>query len=403
MEEKKRIKNPYVKSMLAEAGAFCIAILFFFLIYKASGIRGSINKLISIMRPVVIGFIIAYLLMPVCRRLEKWFDRLFGGKYGKLNKLLSVVFSMIFGLLIVYFIIIMIAPQMYYSLVTLSNTVPDKAQALVERAETLMKDNPEALEYLESFTGSLSEGFSGWLKNTILPKMTNLIGSVGTGVLSVVISIKDTIIGIVVSVYALFARRNVARRARMILNAVLPPKWADIISEEFRFADRMFSGFMSGKLVDSAIIGVICYIFCLIAKMPSALLVSAVIGMTNIIPVFGPYFGAVPMALLILIEDPPKCLIFIIFIIVLQQVDGNIIGPKILGNSTGLSGFSVLIAIILFGGIFGFIGLIIGVPLYAVIYDIMKKLVYLGLKKNGREYLAEPLEPKRLKAKKIYD
>ncbi len=403
MEEKKRIKNPYVKSMLAEAGAFCIAILFFFLIYKASGIRGSINKLISIMRPVVIGFIIAYLLMPVCRRLEKWFDRLFRGKYGKLNKLLSVVFSMIFGLLIVYFIIIMIAPQMYYSLVTLSNTVPDKAQALVERAETLMKDNPEALEYLESFTGSLSEGFSGWLKNTILPKMTNLIGSVGTGVLSVVISIKDTIIGIVVSVYALFARRNVARRARMILNAVLPPKWADIISEEFRFADRMFSGFMSGKLVDSAIIGVICYIFCLIAKMPSALLVSAVIGMTNIIPVFGPYFGAVPMALLILIEDPPKCLIFIIFIIVLQQVDGNIIGPKILGNSTGLSGFSVLIAIILFGGIFGFIGLIIGVPLYAVIYDIMKKLVYLGLKKNGREYLAEPLEPKRLKAKKIYD
>ncbi|MBR0140078.1 MAG: AI-2E family transporter [Firmicutes bacterium] len=403
MEEKKRIKSPYVKSMLAEAGAFCIAILFFFVLYRARGIGGTINKFISIMRPVVIGFIIAYLLMPVCRRLEKWFDRLFRGKYGKLNKLLSVVFSMIFGLLIVYFIIIMIVPQMYYSLVTLSNTVPDKAEALVEKAETIMKDNPEALEYLESFTGSLSEGFSGWLKNSILPKMTNLIGSVGTGVWTVVISIKDIIIGIVVSVYALFARRNVARRARMILNAALPPKWADIISEEFRFADRMFSGFMSGKLVDSAIIGVICYIFCLIAKMPSALLVSAVIGMTNIIPVFGPYFGAVPMSLLILIEDPPKCLIFIIFIIVLQQVDGNIIGPKILGNSTGLSGFSVLIAIILFGGIFGFIGLIIGVPLYAVIYDIMKKLVYLGLKKNGREYLAEPLEPKRLKAKKIYD
>jgi predicted PurR-regulated permease PerM len=165
----------------------------------------------------------------------------------------------------------------------------------------------------------------------------------------------------------------------------------------------MFSGFMSGKLLDSTIIGVICYIFCLIARMPNALLVSAVIGVTNIIPVFGPYFGAVPMGLLILIESPPKCLVFVIFIVVLQQVDGNIIGPKILGNSTGLSGFSVLFAIVLFGGIFGFIGLIIGVPLYAVIYDIISKLVALGLKKHGREYLAENLEPKRFKAKKIYD
>ena len=147
-------------------------------------------------------------------------------------------------------------------------------------------------------------------------------------------------------------------------------------------ADRMFGGFINGKILDSAIIGVLCYIGCLIFKFPSALLVSVIIGVTNVIPFFGPFIGAIPATLLILIQNPIKALWFVLFVLVLQQLDGNIIGPKILGNTTGLSSFWVLFAILLFGGLWGFAGMIVGVPLFAVIYDVIKKLVIYGLQRH---------------------
>jgi predicted PurR-regulated permease PerM len=148
--------------------------------------------------------------------------------------------------------------------------------------------------------------------------------------------------------------------------------------------DRMFGGFIDGKIVDSAIIGVLCYIGCLIFKFPNALLVSAIVGITNLIPFFGPFIGAIPSVLLILIESPVKAIWFALFILVLQQLDGNVIGPKILGDRTGLSSFWVLFSIILFGGLWGLVGMVICVPLFAVIYDLLKKLIYRGLRKNQR-------------------
>ena len=143
--------------------------------------------------------------------------------------------------------------------------------------------------------------------------------------------------------------------------------------------DRMFGGFIDGKIVDSAIIGILCYIGCLVFKFPNALLISAFVGITNVIPFFGPFIGAIPSIFLILIEDPMKAVWFVLFILALQQLDGNIIGPAILGDRTGLSSFWVLFTIILFGGLFGIVGMIIAVPLFAVIYDTIKKLVRRGL------------------------
>ena len=389
--------------MLSEAGAICIAIVFFFVLYRLQGIGAAIGRLASILRPFVIGFAIAYILKPVCKALERWTERLFKGRYPGAVKGISVALSFAFAMLLVYILISMIVPQMYTSIISLSNTLPGQVEALYERVEEIFYDNQTLLSYVDTTYESMVETFTDWIRNTVLPSMKSVVGGVGSGVKTFVISVKDIVIGLVVSVYALAARKNVVRRVKMITYSILPARWADLLADEVNFADRMFSGFMSGKLLDSAIIGVLCYIFCAITSMPNSLLVSAVIGITNIIPVFGPYFGAVPMALLILIESPAKCLIFVIFIIVLQQIDGNIIGPKVLGNSTGLSGFSVLFAIVLFGGLMGFIGLIVGVPLYAVIYDISRKLVNLGLRKHGREDLAEPVDGKRLKAKHIYD
>ena len=214
--------------------------------------------------------------------------------------------------------------------------------------------------------------------------MQNVISGVGIGVLSVVTVFKNLIIGIIVAVYLLAARRKFVRQARLILYSIAKPRWADAIVTEVQYADKMFGGFINGKILDSAIIGLLCYLVCVIVKFPSALLVSVIIGVTNVIPFFGPFIGAVPATLLILIQSPIKAIWFVLFVLVLQQLDGNVIGPKILGNTTGLSSFWVLFSILLFGGLWGFVGMIVGVPLFAVIYDIIKKLVFHGLRRNGQ-------------------
>jgi len=169
----------------------------------------------------------------------------------------------------------------------------------------------------------------------------------------------------------------------MLLRSVFKPKWADAISEEMAFVDRLFGGFISGKILDSAIIGVLCYIGCSIFQFPNALLVAAIVGVTNVIPFFGPFIGAIPSALLIFLEDPIKGLWFVLFVFLLQQLDGNVIGPKILGDSTGLSALWVMFGILLFGGLWGIPGMLIGVPLMAVIYDIIRQLTFKGLREHG--------------------
>ena len=216
-----------------------------------------------------------------------------------------------------------------------------------------------------------------WIKTTLLPSMQNILSGAALGVLNVVVVLKNLVIGIIVAVYMLASRKRFVQQGKMVLYSVVKPRWASLITEEVKYADRMFGGFINGKILDSAIIGLLCYIGCLIFKFPSALLVSVIIGVTNVIPFFGPFIGAIPATLLILIQNPIKALWFVLFVLVLQQLDGNIIGPKILGNTTGLSSFWVLFAILLFGGLWGFAGMIVGVPLFAVIYDVIKKLVIL--------------------------
>ena len=192
------------------------------------------------------------------------------------------------------------------------------------------------------------------------------------------------LLGLIVSCYLLASRKKFARQSVMIVRSVLKPRWADLLLEEIAFVDRMFGGFIDGKILDSAIIGVLCYIGCALFNFPNALLISAFVGITNVIPYFGPFIGAIPSVLLILIEDPMKALWFGIFILGLQQLDGNIIGPAILGDRTGLSSFWVLFAIILFGEMWGIVGMIVCVPLFAVIYDIIKKLVRRGLAQKNQ-------------------
>ena len=382
--DKKPHAKPYLYGMLAGFGAISLSIVFFFFIYRFKGFGDAVATLTSILMPFIYGGVIAYLLKPVCNTVENFLRRLFPEKMHGLANGLAVAATILFGLLLVYALLMMIIPQLITSVTALYYTGRANLGKFVTWFNHLqfVADNQTLMEYVNKAYAALSVDLDSWIKNTLMPSMQNIISGVGIGVLNVVTVFKNLIIGIIVAVYLLAARRKFVRQARLILYSIAKPRWADAIVTEVQYADKMFGGFINGKILDSAIIGLLCYLVCIIVKFPSALLVSVIIGVTNVIPFFGPFIGAVPATLLILIQNPIKALWFVLFILILQQLDGNIIGPKILGNTTGLSSFWVLFAILLFGGLWGFVGMIIGVPLFAVIYDVIKKLVIHGLRRN---------------------
>ena len=383
MDKKPHIK-PYLYGMLAGFGAISLSILFFFLIYRFQGFGDAISKLTGILMPFIYGAVIAYLLKPVCNCVENFLRRLLPEKMGTAANMLAVAISLLFGILVVYALIMMIVPQLITSVTTLYYTARNNLNDFVDWAshQEIIASNQKLLDFIETSYDNLQDTLDNIVRTKLVPSMQSLLSGAALGVMSFVTFLKNIIIGVIVSVYLLASRKKFGQQGKMILYSLIKPRWADIILEEILYADKMFGGFINGKILDSAIIGVLCYIACLIFKFPSALLVSVIIGVTNVIPFFGPFIGAIPATLLILIQNPIKALWFVLFVLVLQQVDGNIIGPKILGNTTGLSSFWVLFAILLFGGLWGFVGMIIGVPLFAVIYDVLKKFVFHGLRRN---------------------
>ena len=384
MMDKQPHLKPYLYGMLAGFGAISLSILFFFLIYRFQGFGDAISKLTGILMPFIYGAVIAYLLKPVCNCVEDFLRRLLPEKMGTAANMLAVTISLLFGILVVYALIMMIVPQLITSVTTLYYTARNNLNDFVDWAshQEIIASNQKLLDFIETSYDNLQDTLDNLVRTKLVPSMQSLLSGAALGVMSFVTFLKNIIIGLIVSVYLLASRKKFGQQGKLILYSLVKPRWANLIMEEIRYADRMFGGFINGKILDSAIIGVLCYIACLIFKFPSALLVSVIIGVTNVIPFFGPFIGAIPATLLILIQNPIKALWFVLFVLVLQQVDGNIIGPKILGNTTGLSSFWVLFAILLFGGLWGFVGMIIGVPLFAVIYDVLKKFVFHGLRRN---------------------
>ena len=383
MDKKPHIK-PYLYGMLAGFGAISLSILFFFLIYRFQGFGDAISKLTGILMPFIYGAVIAYLLKPVCNCVENFLRRLLPEKMGTAANMLAVTISLLFGILVVYALIMMIVPQLITSVTTLYYTARNNLNDFVDWAshQEIIASNQKLLDFIETSYDNLQDTLDNLVRTKLVPSVQSLLSGAALGVMSFVTFLKNIVIGLIVSVYLLASRKKFGQQGKLILYSLVKPRWANLIMEEIRYADRMFGGFINGKILDSAIIGVLCYIACLIFKFPSALLVSVIIGVTNVIPFFGPFIGAIPATLLILIQNPIKALWFVLFVLVLQQLDGNIIGPKILGNTTGLSSFWVLFAILLFGGLWGFVGMIIGVPLFAVIYDVLKKFVFHGLRRN---------------------
>ena len=372
-------KRRYLNMSLAVFAAIAMSLVLFFVLYRVQNVGAAVKKVSDILAPFVYGGVLAYLLRPLCNTYESFFTDVLPQKLKKMANALAVGLSLCTGVIVVYALIIMIAPQLYESVRSLWNSLPDKISQFISWATEIFGEDEELLQLFNISSQKLYKELELWLQNTVMPEVTSLVSELGSSVLRVLNFFYDMLIGLIVAVYLLGSRKKFARQSVLLVRSALKPQWADMLLEEVKFIDRMFGGFIDGKIVDSAIIGVLCYIGCLIFKFPNALLISAFVGITNVIPFFGPFIGAIPSIFLILIEDPMKAFWFVLFILALQQLDGNIIGPAILGDRTGLSSFWVLFTIILFGGLFGIVGMIIAVPLFAVIYDTIKKLVRRGL------------------------
>lgn len=235
---------------------------------------------------------------------------------------------------------------------------------------------------LESIVEEASDFVQNWMKTDLMEKVNLWMTQLTVGMIQMVREVFNFIIGIIVSIYVLFSKEKFQKQTKKLIYAVFRPGQANMILQIGGKSNEIFGGFIIGKIIDSLIIGVICFIGLSILNMPYTMLVSVIVGVTNVIPFFGPYIGAIPSAILILLADPLKGLYFIIFVIALQQFDGNVLGPKILGNSTGLSSFWVVFSILIAGGLFGIPGMLFGVPTFAVIYYIVNMLVNSILKKK---------------------
>ena len=374
--------------------AFCViaaAILFYMALNYLPLLRQGLASLLHILSPFIWGLVICYLLTPFMRLVEK---KLFGPLSKKLYKnskrsdgsrfarSMSVLLSELFLLAVLTALVCLIIPQLYSSLQNMVANSPMYIETASRWITQLLEDFPEIEQYVSQTLGQVNTSLMDWIQNTVLPKLGSLISNVTSGVYYAIMGVYNLVIGIIVSVYVLSNLEQFGASAKRVLYSVFSVDMAKKILEGLEFTDRTFMGFINGKLLDSAIIGLICYIVCSILRMPYALLVSVIVGVTNIIPFFGPFIGAVPSSIIILLVNPVKCLIFIAFIILLQQLDGNIIGPKILGSSVGINGFWVMFSIILGAGLFGFWGMLLGVPVFVIIYAAITGSVTRKLKRS---------------------
>ena len=374
--------------------AFCViaaAILFYMALNYLPLLKRGLASLLHILSPFVWGLVICYLLTPFMRLVEKKLFKPLSKKLYKNSKRsngsrfargMSVLLSELFLLAILTALVCLIIPQLYSSLQNMVANSPMYIETASRWITQLLEDFPEIEHYVSQTLGQVNDSLMRWIQNTVLPGLGSLISNVTSGVYYAIMGIYNLVIGIIVSVYVLSNLEQFGASAKRILYSVFSVDIAKKILEGLEFTDRTFMGFINGKLLDSAIIGLICYIVCSILRMPYALLVSVIVGVTNIIPFFGPFIGAVPSSIIILLVNPVKCLIFIAFIILLQQLDGNIIGPKILGSSVGINGFWVMFSIILGAGLFGFWGMLLGVPVFVILYAAITGSVTRKLKRS---------------------
>ena len=381
----------YLKIGITGAAILASGILCAFVLFKMPVIISVLKGITEILKPFLYGVVFAYLLAPLCNKIEEKLFQIFPKAKTKARRFIcfiAIVISLCVAIAVIWLIIMMIIPQVWDSVMKIIQMVPQKLIVVNNWIEHMLENQPELQAYFEEFSSQAESNIDSLLNVDTIQKVQSIINSLSVQLFGVLGVVKNIFLGLLISAYLLGSRKLFGAQAGLILHGVFSDKWAKIIEEEIRYTDKMFNGFLVGKIIDSAIIGLLCFAGTSIMGFEAPAFISVIIGITNIIPFFGPFIGAIPCGLLLLLENPMHCLYFIIFIFVLQQLDGNVIGPKILGNTTNLSSFWVLFAILLFGGVFGIVGMVIGVPVFAFIYQLI------------REWVLDRLEEQKLQTQK---
>lgn len=366
------------------------SILFYYILFHRSSLSSGIDTIIGISMPIIDGFVLAYLMTPVLNQIERRIiEPLYkkaklpvNAKSQKRIRGLSILATVILILIVLFEFFGLVIPEVIRSIQSIIFQLPIYINNLNHWALGLMKNNPDLEQTVNDLLAQYSPKLLDYFNTNLLPNINGLVKTLSLSVIGIFKALWNFIIGFIISIYVLGSKEKFAGQAKKIAYALFDRKTGNEIISNFRFIHETFIGFIGGKIVDSIIIGIICFICTNIIGTPYAILVSVIVGVTNVIPFFGPWIGGVPSALLVLMVDPMQALYFIILILVIQQFDGNILGPKILGDSTGLSGFWVIFSITIFGGLFGVPGMVVGVPIFAVLYAGVKSVINRMLRKK---------------------
>lgn len=385
---KKKFDNIYLKWAFTAFSVIAASILLYFFILRFNNIIKSIGKIFVILKPLLYGVILAFLLTQIYNYFDNKLTKFLIKKQSEekakyMSKILSIILSVLILLAILFLIFYVFIPKMVLSILGIIETWPTNMNNIEIWLEGLLKSSPVLEESVLSAINDSSTSILSWLSNALLPKMEMISDSVTTGLSDMYTFIKDFIIGIVFSVYILANKTKFIAGIKKFIYTICGIKLGNSIMEIGRYSYKIFNGFVKGKLITSLIIGTANYIGMIVLGLPYALLISIIIAVTNIIPFFGPIIGWIPSVILILMINPIQALYFTILNIILQQVEGNILEPKIVGNTTGISGFWVLFAIIVFEGLFGFVGMIFGVPVFAIIYHFV--ILYINKYLNKKD------------------
>lgn len=386
---KNLLKNKTIQLGLSIFGVICLSILFFFFLYRIDTILGAIGGIIKILMPIIYGLVIAYILNPIIKLLEnKVFNKLLSKtnmsneKIKKHSRNYSIATAAIIFLLVLYLLISYIIPEIIASIQILLGNVPNYISNIEEWLKGTLANNPDVSAQILNNYEDMSDYILTILNDSIMPSVNNLIVNLSNGVVGVFKFLYNFVIGFIISIYLLSGKESYLAQTKMTLYSLFSVKTVNKILEKARFINEVFGKYMMGVLLDCCAIGIIMFLFGIIFQMPYALLIAVICAITNAIPYFGPYIGGIPSGLLILLVSPPKAIIFAIFVVILQQFDGMYLAPKIIGNKTGLKRFWVLCAILICGGFFGFVGLLIGVPIFAILYSFTKEYITNNLKEK---------------------
>lgn len=376
------IKTKYFKWGLTLCLSLLGVVVLYLMLSKFSAVHGALGALMGILSPFIYGIVMAYLLRPVYNGCHEIAEKMLTNMEIKSQKVInmistivSVVISMVLLIAVLTGLVIMVLPQLITSMYEIIVSLPDTAVRMMAWINTIDFITPEMKAvFVEQFENAMGD-IDDWISKTIVPYLKEVALTVSVGLVGAASFVFDFVVGLIVCVYILLSKTLFAAQSKKLAFSFFEKDTANTIINGARYVDRVFNGFVSGNIVDSVLVGVITFVVMNIFNWEFALVISALIAITNLIPFFGPFIGGAIAAVLLITVDPMDALYFIIFMLILQQIEGNIIKPRILSETIDLSSFWILFAIIVGGGMFGFVGMILGVPVFTVIFKFISWLI----------------------------